>query len=298
MEKRKIIEWILRTFLAVVFCFSAYTKLIVPGIIEIILVDHGLAATRETAAIYVRLLIGFEFSLGILFLQPNFLKKFIYPCALIFLLGFSFYLGYSGFILKDMQNCGCFGETIKMSPVESIIKNIVLIVVIIYLISSGRENKINIYVPFFIVVVSVGLVFLLSPVKQSKDFKFRKYSSFNNWGRVDLASGDNLVAVFNTECDHCQNAAKELALLRKQIKYPPLFVLFFTEGQVSVDSFKVFTQSDFPYKMITTREFFDLIGQAPPRIYWLKNGKVNAVWDKDLKENIARSFSARIGKNE
>lgn len=293
MEKRKIIEWSLRTFLAVVFCFSAYTKLIVPGVIEIILVDHGLAASRETAAIYVRLLIGFEFSIGLLFLQPYYLKKIVFPAALFFLLGFSFYLVYSGFILKDMQNCGCFGETIKMSPFESILKNILLMIPVGYLFITGKENRTNFYLPAFIVIVSVGLVFVFSPAKHSKDFRFSNYTSFENYGRVDLASGNNLIAVFNTECDHCQNTAKELTALGKQINYPQLFVLFFTEGQVSVDSFKALTKSNFPYKMIRTREFFDLIGQSPPRIYWLKEGKVKAVWDKDFKENIISSFSVK-----
>ena len=123
----------LRFILGAVFLFSAYTKYIAPGLTELILVDHGIASTRETAEIIVRVLIGFEFALGVLLILPYSLKRIVIPSSILFLIIFTGYLVYTGFILKDTQNCGCFGEIIKMSPLESIIKNIVLILFLILL---------------------------------------------------------------------------------------------------------------------------------------------------------------------
>jgi uncharacterized membrane protein YphA (DoxX/SURF4 family) len=65
------ISIILRIILGLVFILSAYSKLIAPGIVEIIIVDHGLAPSREVAAILVRILIGLEFALGVLFFQKT-----------------------------------------------------------------------------------------------------------------------------------------------------------------------------------------------------------------------------------
>lgn len=288
---RIALAWILRITLSFVFMFSAYSKLIAPGLIEIILVDQGFAATREAVAFYIRLLIGLELALGLLLLQPYYLKRIVIPASVLLLVGFNIYLAYTGFVLGEKDNCGCFGEMLKLSPIESIIKNVLLLIPALALFLIVNESKKNIFIPIIITIVSTTAVILISPANTKKDILFAQYTSFEGRGRVDLTSGDKLIAVFNTECDHCQEAAKELFPLRDKKNFPELFVLFFTEGQVSVDSFKTITASNFSYRKIQANEFFNLIGQAPPRIYWLQNGTVKKKWDKDLVTNIKNTFS-------
>ncbi|KAF0141471.1 MAG: hypothetical protein FD122_1463 [Stygiobacter sp.] len=288
---RSVIIWSLRILLAVVFIFSAFSKLIVPGLIEIILVDQGFASSREAVAIYVRLLIGLELALGLLLLQPNYLKRIIVPASFYFLLGFTFYLIYTSFFLGEKDNCGCFGEMLKLSPVESIFKNIILMIPAVVLERLIKEEKKTVWIPASFLILSIALVFLISQVNVVRDFKFSQYTSFEGSGRVDLSSGNKLVAVFNTECDHCQAAAKDLAKLKSHRNFPEMYVLFFSEGVVSVDSFKKLTKSNFPYKIIRMREFFSLIGQSPPRIYRLQNGKIKEMWDDNFEGNIKKAFS-------
>jgi hypothetical protein len=284
------ITFSLRVLIGLVFIFSAYTKLAAPGIVEIILVDHGIVSARETAALFVRVLIGLEFGLGLSFLQPYSLKKIVIPIAVLFLVSFTLYLGYTQLILHDTQNCGCFGVMIKMSPVESIIKNVVLIGLLLILYRNTKEKN-NYFIVPLISLVSVILVFFISPVKSNKDFKFAGYTNFKDAGRVDLSQGDKLIAVFNTECDHCQNLAKELSQIKSKENWlPDLYELQYTEGTVSADSFRVITNSNFPYRMIKMNEFLDLIGQSPPRIYWVQNGSVKEFWDKDIIDHLKNNF--------
>lgn len=290
---KAVIIWSLRIFLAAVFIFSAYSKLIAPGLIEIILVDQGFAASRDAVAIYVRLLIGLELALGLLLLQPNYLKQIVVPASFYFLLGFTIYLIYTGFFLGEKDNCGCFGEMLKLSPVESIFKNIVLIIPAVVLERLIKEEQKTFWIPAIVLILSIAVVFLVSPVNVAKDFKFSQYIAFEGLGRVDLSSGNKLLAVFNTECDHCQAAAKSLAELKRRGNFPEMYVLFFLEGAVSVDSFKTLTKSNFPYRIIHMREFFSLIGQSPPRIYWLQNGKIKEKWDDNFEDNIKKSFSIK-----
>lgn len=280
----------------IIFILSAYSKLIAPGIVEIILVDNGLAPSRESAAIVVRLLIGFEFGLGLLFFQPFSVKKIVIPISIFFLIVFTIYLGYTALILKDTQNCGCFGEMIKMSPVESIIKNIALIGLLLLLFKRIDDKK-NYLVASLIIVISAAIVFIAVPIKSQKDLKFAEYTNFVGAGRVDLSYGDKLIAVMNTECDHCQFLAKDLSGMKKKMKwFPEIYTLFFSEGTVSVDSFNVLTKYNFPYKSINVNKFLNLIGQSPPRIYWLKDGIVKEMWDKDILKNITLNFSEDTGK--
>jgi len=285
------ISVLLRLVLGALFIVSAYSKLISPGLIEIILVDHGLAGSREAAAAFTRILIGIEFAVGLLFLQPFSLKKIVIPVSVLFLALFTLYLGYTGFILNDMQNCGCFGELIKMSPVESIIKNIAMIALLVILFKWSDDRK-NYFIAPLIAALSVSAVFMIVPVKSQKDFKFAEFTNFTGAGRVDLSRGDKLIAVMNTECDHCELAAKELAGLKKKMKWlPELYTLYFSEGSITADSFRVMTKYDSPYTMINTNQFLNLIGQSPPRIYWLKDGVVKEIWDRDFVKNITLNFS-------
>lgn len=277
----------LRIFIGLIFVLSAYTKFIAPGIVEIILVDHGIVHNKETAAIIVRLLVGLEFGIGLLFLQPYFLKKISIPIASVFLIGFTAYLVYTGFILKDSQNCGCFGEMIKMSPVESIVKNIVLLGLLVVLYRTADAEKKNLFIPLTVVVLSVAAVLIFLPTKNPSDFIFSKYTNFVGEGRVDLTSGKKIVAVFNLECDHCREVAKEIAEMKKQDStIPQMYVLFFKEAENTPESFGKLTNSNFPYAMIGVKEFFDLIGSSPPRLYWLNNGQIKEYWDNNFVKHV------------
>jgi len=281
---------VLRIILALVFFASAYTKFIAPGILEIILIDHGITASRETAAILVRLLIGAEIALGLLLLQKYYLKRIVLPAVFLFLAGFTLYLLYASFILSESQNCGCFGAVLKMSPFESILKNILLLVLAIVLYTrSTSENK-RIYIPLFLVMVSFPIVFLLSPIKNNKDFTFGKYTDFAGAGRIDLADGEKLILLMTLDCDHCQQTARDIVELKQKFDLPETFAFFFQEGVVTVDSFKVITGFSPPYKMLEGLEFFEMIGTNPPRCYRVKDGKVLEFWDTGIKEKIIERY--------
>ncbi len=273
--------------IGVVFILSAYSKFIAPGIVEIILVDHGIAHSRETAAVLVRVLIGLEFGIGFMFLQPFSIKQIAIPVASLFLIGFTLYLLYSGFILKDTQNCGCFGVMIKMSPFESIIKNVVLMILIGTVYKTKTLEKKNYILPPIVLVIAVAAVFLANPVKDPSKFVFSRYTDFIGKGRVDLSYGDKIVAVFNLECDHCQETARELAELQRHDRnFPEVYVLFFKEAENTPETFDKMTNSNFPYTMISAKEFFDLIGVSPPRLYWLHKGQIKEYWDADFVKHV------------
>jgi hypothetical protein len=107
-----------------------------------------------------------------------------------------------------------------------------------------------------------------------------------------LTSGDKLVAVFNAECEHCQETARELgALAAKSANFPPIYVLMFSENEAAISAFAEKTHTNYPYHLISADEFFNLIGASPPRIYWLQDGKVKARWDEDFADHILMAFN-------
>jgi len=296
MHLKKILEskysvLIIQIILGGLFILSAYSKIIMPGVVEIILVDHGIFKDRITAGYFVRILIGGELSLGLLLLQKNYLKKVIIPLTILLLAAFTIYLLYTGIILGDKDNCGCFGEMVKMSPIESILKNILMIILSATLFILNKKEGNKIILPLILLLISFSFVFAFAPVKNVKDFKFSKYTSFEEKGRVDLSSGEKIVAVFNLECDHCQEVSRELSsLIKKNSRIPEVYILFFKEGNTTPLMFQQITGSNFPYHIISVHEFFDLIGSSPPRLYWIKDGAIKKIWDEDFEKNINTTF--------
>jgi hypothetical protein len=295
-NSKKILEsrytiLILQVVLGGLFILSAYSKIIMPGIVEIILIDHGIFKDRTSAGYFVRVLIGGELALGLMLFQKNYLKRIIIPVSVLLLAVFTVYLFYTGLILGDKDNCGCFGDMVIMSPVESILKNIFLLIVSIILFILIKKDGKKIILPFVLILISFSFVFITVPVKNIKDFKFSQYTYFERAGRVDLSTGNKIVAVFNLECDHCQEVSKELAgLIKKNSHIPEVYVLFFKEGNTTPLMFQKMTNSNFPYHIISSHEFFDLIGSSPPRLYWLKDGVIMKIWDEEFEKSVTANF--------
>ena len=129
---------VLRVFIGLVFIVSALTKLypIIP--LEILLVKTGIT-NWSLAPIFARLLVGFEFMLGS-FLIFNIQTKKTTIVSMLSLVGFTFYLLYLHFFVSADDNCGCFGEIIKMNPLQSILKNIVLLGLSVLLLKKHSET--------------------------------------------------------------------------------------------------------------------------------------------------------------
>ena len=282
---------ILRLLFALSFLFSAYTKFVVPGYFEITLMDQGIASSRELAAHLTRFFIGLEFALGVLLFFPYYTKKVV--LFSIGLLGvFSLHLAYL-FFLGDNENCGCFGEMISMNPAQSLLKNAILLSVAFWLyFKKEKETQSKpIYLVFAAIIVASMWLFLPLPGKDAQ--KFNAFTSFVGEGRVDLSKGEVLVAVFNLDCEHCQEAATALGQLIDEQQLPPIYVLYFQEGSTSVSEFETITETNFPHTFIDTDTFFNLIGASPPRVYYLKHGEVQQTWDHDIKEGLRRHFFSR-----
>jgi len=284
--KSELITKFSRYILSVVFIFSAISKLIAPGLFEITILDQGIIESREMAAYFGRILIAMELFLGVALLQSNYLKRIILPATLLTLMGFTVLLLFSYFA-GDSNNCGCFGEVLKMSPLEAIIKNIILIVVGVITFRSTKKDKEKLNTLVVILIISIGFVFIVAPIKSYKDLVFSKYIEFENEGRVDLTEGNKLVAIFFIDCEHCMETANDIIALEKETsKIQNLYILFAGEESDSVQSFLDEVNIEHPYLRIPIDDFFDLIGTSPPRIYWLENGKVKEFWDDNFRKQL------------
>jgi hypothetical protein len=295
LDRNKILI-LIKTVVAATFIFSAISKILSPGYFEITLIDQGLFIDRNTAAYFARLFIIIEFAIGFLFLQTNYVKKIVSPATILLLVAFIIHMSIL-LITGDNGNCGCFSSIISMNQLEAIIKNIVLILLIVYVYKYSEAKRNRLTIPTVIIVLSVVIVFIFAPIKNADNFPFTKYTHFENYGRVDLTDGEFLIPIFDANCEHCVQTAKSLKRISTDIEtLPKIFVLIFSESEEEVKEFQDSTGIDYPYHRISVDEFFDLIGSAPPRIYWVENGKVKEIWDENIEENLWEKFSKKNEK--
>lgn len=283
---------ILQILLGVTFLFSAYTKAVGPGFFEITLMDQGLAANRALAGHMARFFIGLEFGLGALIILPYYAKQLMW-FTFVLLTGFTVHLIYL-WVIGDTGNCGCFGEMISMTPEQSIIKNILMLIVAFIVFKYAKVKTISKSIVLGFMSITILSMWFILPMANYEDFPFQTFTNFEPKGRVDLTKGKNLVAIFNLDCEHCQDVAVELGKLKNNhSNFPDLYVLFYQEGVTTISEFEALTRSSFPHNFIDVNQFFDLIGDSPPRIYYLDNGVVSEIWDADFIDNITTTFDLK-----
>jgi len=188
------ISYILRGLVAFLFLFSAVAKLYPSPYFAIStfemkqLVPLGFS---EGLAVYLsRTLIGAEIALGLLLLQPNYLRKIVIPATIALLVVFIAHLLLTIFSGGNSGNCGCFGELLPMTPLESVFKNIATVGLLVWLyklLPAGSDRK-NHWVVIGIAVASILLVYLLAPIKAQTPITFEPTGPIPEEAAIDTAT--------------------------------------------------------------------------------------------------------------
>ena len=92
-----------------------------------------------------RCIIGIEIFLAIAILFNNYLKKIILPLAFIVITIFSIHL--STQLFGDSENCGCFGDLIPMTPLAALIKNIITLVILVFIFKNSEDTQEKLKLP-------------------------------------------------------------------------------------------------------------------------------------------------------
>lgn len=143
-----------------------------------------------------------------------------------------------------------------MTPEQSILKNLIMLAVAFIVYKTAQKQSISKMFLFGFSGLTIISMWLFLPMPNQEEFPFESFTHFENKGRVDLSSGEKLIAVFNLDCEHCQEAAAELGELERAHEgFPDLYVLFYKEGTTTVDEFESLTQSKFPSALLTSTLF-------------------------------------------
>ena len=123
----KLIKDILRIGIGGMFVIAAILKLMSIDEFEIYIYSFNVLSFLLTSFVS-RIIIAGEFILGLfLILKVNY--KFTWNATMTVLILFTLFLIYTA-IFRNDTNCHCFGELVELSPVESIIKNVIAMILL------------------------------------------------------------------------------------------------------------------------------------------------------------------------
>jgi len=221
----KTVSCILRIFVGLVFIASAISKYFAIDIFDLYVFEHNLFSISVTETL-TRLLITAEFVLGILLIF-NVYARIAYYAALALLGGFTIYL----FLLPcffdvDITNCHCFGKAIVLNRTESIIKNIILLVCLVFVSPKFyRFRKWETWVSVSVAVVAFAVFmvintpnYLYTMIHKEKiqiDFPMYKSALSNSGKENEFTDGKQIICLYSASCKFCKRAAAKLHLIMK-----------------------------------------------------------------------------------
>lgn len=286
---KKILLTTLTSLLGLFFIFSGLVKLYPVEFFELTFVDIGVSSWF-TAPFVARILISIEVILG-LFLLFNFqLIKFTYKATLLLLGIFTIYLTVLLFAKGNNGNCNCLGSFFPLTPLESIIKNIVLILItlVLYRFHKGFDWKFK--KAIFMVFILLGLIipYALNPVdlgysaqfdEEKVNYKLDLDLIYNDAKTIkpseDVRKGKWIISFMSLTCQHCRIGAYKFHILKKRNPKLPIYLFLNGEEKNLAPFFEETNTNDIPHSLfLGANNFMKLSGPFLPAIYFVNNSIV------------------------
>lgn len=171
-DYKTYLPFVLRGIISFLFIISAVAKMYPSPYFAISTFEvkqlYPMGFSEGFSVFFSRTLIGIEFALGILLLQPHYLKKLVIPATIAMLVVFITHLSIETITNGgNSGNCGCFGTLLPMTPIEAIIKNIVAVGLLVWLLKllPPHSDKRNFWVLTTVVLACVLMVFMAAPIQ-------------------------------------------------------------------------------------------------------------------------------------
>lgn len=248
------IVFALRVLVSGLFLLSAFAKLYptpMYGITKVFeegqLIPMGLP--QSIVPYFSRFIIGAEIFLAITILFNNYLKRLIVPLSFIMVAIFSIHL--STQIFGDSENCGCFGDLIPMTPLEALIKNLITLVILVFIYKKSKDvrGEIKNLILFFLIISTFMFSFLpISSTSKSSGNSFITYVENEVFVNLD---DRKILCFFDAGCEHCQHAARSLdSLSNFSENFPPVHIVFSDTEQEKIPKFFEVAGNEYPYQVM------------------------------------------------
>ena len=226
----KAISLVLRILLAALFLVSSVAKLMAIDDFELYIYSYGFLSLN-VSYLTARLCIAAELLLGLL-LAVGWWRRQVNLAALLLLLAFSLFLGYAA-LAGRTDSCQCMGRLADLNPVQSLLKNAVLIALVLLYSKSSRlprtsklSRKTKLILTAVLAVASLAAVFCISvpdnwmfgPEEGRYDRELLEQSIGPDGvlAADGLTEGHQLVAFVTRGCPYCRMTREKLGSMAQR----------------------------------------------------------------------------------
>lgn len=282
-----ILSFFLSIILGLVFIISGFTKLFPIEYFETVIIDN-LYVDSIFAGWLARLLIGFEWLIGLLLIFRWKLKENTIPLTFITIIGFCLLLIYQIFSNDNAYNCGCFGNVFIMTPMQALIKNIIMLIILgILLKLSENYNTKRKWIFISLVILSFSMPFILNQgelffkypifIEQEEQINLDLLytDSINIPQNIDLRKGKHIIAFVSLSCKYCRLASYKLSALHANDTLLPIYLVINGDSADLPEFYKETHAENLNQSMFKgSNKFLSMSGNKLPSIFLVNNSKI------------------------
>lgn len=228
-------------------------------------------------------------------------------------------LGFTGLILyawafHDLEDCGCFGSLVPMGPASTTAKNVVLLALtaLAWLGLNSGDAQVSgsvwqhPYLKAGVSAAACALVILAGVYHVPfEDFRAERGGDGGQEGpglvfkveyqgeTYDTSRGEYLIAFLSDTCEECQAEIPLVYDLTLIPEFPKVLAFMLVEDEDTLEMFR--KRAEFPCIKMELMEWFQYIGEAPPRFYLVREGEPIYHWDEHVPP-IDEVLAAREGR--
>ena len=285
-----------RLLLGVFFIGTAVLKLLSIDSFEVYIYSFGIV-NFVTTTFLSRLLIFIELLIGISLILKLCFKR-IWWLSMLMMAGFTLFLVYATIFRSD-SNCHCFGDLIELNPMQSIVKNIIVLALLWVI----RKEKNHDYKPPMrkwlvagTIIISLILAFVLLPmdVIYNRIYSEREevntvafYESLSDSTYLDgeklmdVSEGRYLINYALAGCKYCRIGAEKLTLMvdRHQIPHDRVKFVIGGSDEAIARFIELTGTSDYEHWKIPAPKFMAITYGKFPLYVFIEDGKVTKAGD-------------------
>ena len=301
----KLIKDIPRIGIGGMFVIAAILKLMSIDEFEIYIYSFNVLDFLLTSFVS-RIIIAGEFILGLfLILKVNY--KFTWNATMIVLILFTLFLIYVA-IFRNDTNCHCFGQLVELSPVESIIKNVIAMILLSidkWTNLKPQTSNLKVQSSLLIATSTLLIVFVVSPPDviynkiYSEEKEISSYvlqDSFDDIIKINFENDtivldstavletrerNLMIAIVSSGCKYCYLGVKKLSMIMKRKGTDTGNVNIFIWGSDDgiLNFIKETDTEDLSYWKINPRQAIEITYGRFPVFIWLEDGEIVDIGD-------------------
>lgn len=194
--------------------------------------------------------------------------------------------------IKDGENadCGCLGDWVKLSPLETLLKNILLIILTTFLLFKykPKEEKSRHIFTYVILIILFFYTLLFYPAELDMNRLYdnkeqSEWPTLTDGSQPDLRNGKYIICFMSFTCKHCLSAAQIISEMKSQDNNLPI-IFIFSERSASQEEqknnfFNSLTEPNIPYFYLNIDDYKFLAGQSVPSIFLIDNQEIDKKYD-------------------